>query len=190
MRKCAFWLSLLVIGAFGLPAPAVLRDGRPPVVARTAAVSLMPVADPAVEDPARVAFVGGPPATVEEPDLAADSTNGSVAAPAADPQPPGPGAVCAEARDWVESAGLVLPPGVEYHCPSTEFAHHGAACWYGAPCPGGGFVAVNLELMAGPTTAYVHHVVAHEFCHILQWQQTGATSEARADACAAAHGAP
>ncbi len=77
-----------------------------------------------------------------------------------------------------------------YHCPSTEFAHHGAACWYTGPCPQVAFIAVNLDLMAGTGTPYLRHVVAHEICHILDFQAGIRTSEAGADACAAAHGAP
>ncbi len=96
---------------------------------------------------------------------------------------------CAEALSWVAEAGLPLPPGVGYHCPSTQFSHHGAACWNGSPCPDSAFIAVNLELMGSPAPDYLRHVVAHEVCHILDFQATGVTTEAGADACAARHGA-
>jgi len=80
---------------------------------------------------------------------------------------------------------------VGYHCPSSQFAHHGAACWNnGTYCPRGGFIAINMDLMAGTSTDYLRHVVAHEICHILEFQAAGRTTEASADACAAAHGAP
>ena len=116
----------------------------------------------------------------EEPEVPATP---DPAPPAAEPDP------CAEALAWVSDAGLPLPPGVGYHCPSTQFSHHGAACWNGSPCRGSAFIAINVELMGSPTPEYLRHVVAHEVCHILDFQSTGVTTEAGADACAAAHGA-
>ncbi|MDQ3897005.1 MAG: hypothetical protein M3326_07120 [Actinomycetota bacterium] len=117
--------------------------------------------------------------------VAADVTPAPVPAdPVAERDP------CGEARSWVADAGLPLPPGVGYHCPSTEFPHHGAACWNNRYCPGTGFIAVNLDLIGSPTAEYLRHVVAHEVCHILDFQSTGVSTEAGADACAAAHGAP
>ena len=108
--------------------------------------------------------------------------------PVPDQPPPAPDP-CADALAWVAEAGLPLPPGVGYHCPSTQFAHHGAACWSAAPCRGRPFIAINLDLIGERTTDYVRHVVAHEVCHILDFQAKGWTTEADADACAAAHGA-
>ena len=35
----------------------------------------------------------------------------------------------------------------------------------------------------------VRSVVAHEICHVLQFDATGESTEAQADACAVAHGA-
>ena len=96
---------------------------------------------------------------------------------------------CADALSWVAAAGLPLPPGVDYHCPSTQFAHQGAACWNASPCRGSSFIAINMDLLAGTSTAYLRHVVAHEVCHILDFQGMGYSTEAGADACAAAHGA-
>ena len=107
----------------------------------------------------------------------------------ATPPPPEPDA-CADALAWVEGAGLGLPPGVEYRCPSTQFPHQGAACWNGSPCRGTGFIAINMDLLQGTSTEYLRHVVAHEVCHIIDFQATGRTTETGADACAAAHGAP
>lgn len=97
---------------------------------------------------------------------------------------------CADALAWVAGQGLVLPKGVAYHCPSTRFAHQGAACWNWGPCRGHGFIAINMGLLEGTTTEYLRYVVAHEVCHIHDFRRTGKTSEAAADACAAAHGAP
>ncbi len=105
------------------------------------------------------------------------------------PQPaPNP---CADALTWVGGTGLTLTTDVEYHCPSTQFAHQGAACFGNRSfCPSGGFIAINMALLEGTSTDYLRHVVAHEVCHILDFQRTGTTTEAAADACAAAHGAP
>jgi hypothetical protein len=107
---------------------------------------------------------------------AADETGGAPAGTSDEvtPQPPadqaGAGAgPCADALAWVAGAGLSLPAGVGYHCPSDEFPHHGAACWNPALCSGAPFIAVNLDLMAGTGTSYLHHVVAHEICHILDF---------------------
>jgi len=97
---------------------------------------------------------------------------------------------CGDALAWVAASGLELPVGVGFYCPSTQFSHHGAACWDAGPCPGDAFVAINTDLFAGSGTGYLRHVVAHEVCHILDWQSVGTTSEAGADSCAAAHGAP
>ena len=143
-----------------------------------------------------VAFAG--PTEVPSPVEPSPEALVDIAAPEAAPpealvepaeQPPAP-SPCADALAWVGEAGLPLPPGVGYHCPSTQFAHHGAACWNGSPCPGTGFIAINMDLMQGTSTDYLRHVVAHEVCHILEFQATGWTTEASADACAAAHGAP
>jgi len=105
------------------------------------------------------------------------------------PQPaPNP---CADALTWVAETGLTLPTDVEYHCPSTQFAHQGAACFgHRSFCPEGDFIAINMALLEGTSTDYLRHVVAHEVCHILDFQRTRNTTEADADACAAAHGAP
>lgn len=102
---------------------------------------------------------------------------------------PSPEELCADALAWVESAGLALPSGTGYHCPSTQFGHHGAACWYAAGCPRGRFIAVNVDLMGQVTPDYVRYVVAHEICHIVQFDAGQASTEADADACAAGYGA-
>ena len=105
------------------------------------------------------------------------------------PEPPR--SPCSDALDWVSAAGLPLPAGVDYNCPSTQFAHHGAACWGNLTfCPDRGFIAINVDLLDGTSTEYLRHVVAHEVCHILDFQSTGHSTEWGADACAAAHGAP
>ena len=133
----------------------------------------LPAGDAEVDSP----LDASPPGQPEAPPTPAP------AAPVAEPDP------CGEALAWVAGAGLPLPAGVDYHCPSTRFSHHGAACWNGSPCPDGGFIAINLELIGDASPEYLRHVVAHEVCHILDFQATGRTSEAGADACAAAHGA-
>ena len=95
---------------------------------------------------------------------------------------------CQQARATVAAAGLRLPAGIEYRCPSTQFSHHGAACYDWGPCPDSGFIAINMALIGPATDAYLAHVVAHEICHIYDFQRTGRTSEPGADACAATYG--
>lgn len=122
------------------------------------------------------------------------ATTGSEPAPAP-VQPPAAPAVappanpCDDALAWAASVGLPLPAGTGYHCPSTEFAHNGATCWYATPCRNGKFIAINTELMGLVSRDYFRFVVAHEICHVLQFDATGDSTEAQADACAIAHGA-
>jgi hypothetical protein len=100
-----------------------------------------------------------------------------------------PAGTCDDALAWAASVGLPLPAGTGYHCPSTQFAHHGATCWYATPCRNGKFIAINAELMGPVSQDYFRFVVAHEICHVLQFDATGDSTEAQADACAIAHGA-
>jgi hypothetical protein len=125
-----------------------------------------PALEPAVEPVAVVA--DEPPAPAPEP--------------GPEPEP------CGDALAVVAAAGLPLPDGVDYRCPSTRFAHQGAACWDEWPCPGTAFIAINFDLGADATPEYLRHVVAHEICHILDFRDRGWTTEPRADACAAAYG--
>jgi hypothetical protein len=107
----------------------------------------------------------------------------------AEPAPSPPPGTCDDALTWAASVGLPLPAGTGYRCPSTEFAHHGATCWYATPCRNGRFIAINTELMGPVSQDYFRFVVAHEICHVLQFDATGDSTEAQADACAIAHGA-
>jgi hypothetical protein len=108
----------------------------------------------------------------------------------AEPAPPAPPVgTCDDALAWAASVGLPLPAGTGYHCPSTQFAHHGATCWYASPCRSGRFIAINTDLMGPVSQEYFRFVVAHEICHVLQFDATGDSTEAQADACAIAHGA-
>ena len=147
-----------VAGVVAVPEPA-------PVAIETAAIE--PVAEPAAPAPTAVPEEAAVPADAGPPALE-----------------PGP---CAAALDWVAGAGLPLPDGIGFHCPSTEYAHQGAACWV-TVCSSA-YIAINMDRLVGASPEYLRHVVAHEICHILDWQTTGRTSEAGADACAAAHGA-
>ena len=104
--------------------------------------------------------------------------------------PAGPVGPCAEALAWVAKAGLRLPPGAGYQCPSAQFAHHGVACSYAAQCPGSRYIAINIALMGDVTPEYLRHVVAHEVCHLLHFDAGRESTEAQADDCAAAYGAP
>ena len=122
------------------------------------------------------------------------ATTGPPPAPAPEPPPtteaPAPPAgTCDDALAWTASVGLPLPAGTGYHCPSTQFAHYGATCWYATPCRNGKFIAINAELMGPVSQDYFRFVVAHEICHVLQFDATGDSTEAQADACAIAHGA-
>lgn len=168
--------------ALGLPFSVETGTAK---VAHPAGPAATPDATAVVTDVAPVAETAAP-----EP-IASESLESAPVAAVATAEPPPPPDPCSGALAWVaEEAGLPLPPGVGYHCPSSQFAHRGAACRNASPCRGSAFIAINMDLMAGTNTAYLRHVVAHEICHILDWQTTGTTSEARADACAAAHGAP
>lgn len=104
--------------------------------------------------------------------------------------PGGPVGPCAEALAWVTNAGLRLPSGAGYQCPSTQFAHHGVACSYAAPCPGSRYIAINIALMGDVTPEYLRYVVAHEVCHLLHFDARRESTEPQADDCAAAYGAP
>ena len=164
-------ISVLALGVPLLSAEGVGPDSVPAAVA---ALADLPIAGPLPVAPVEPA----PP----EP-LAADAP-----APTSLPEPPP--SPCSDALAWVAGVGLLLPAGVDYNCPSTQFAHHGAACWGNATyCPDRAFIAINMDLLDGTSTEYLRHVVAHEVCHILDFRATGRSTEWGADACAAAHGA-
>jgi hypothetical protein len=131
--------------------------------------------DPAPIDPEPIERDAVEPAPASEPTPATE----------APPAPPAP-EPCAGALDSVAQAGLPLPDGVGFRCPSTEYAHQGAACWV-TVCPSA-YIAINMDRLVDASPEYLRHVVAHEICHILDWQTTGRTSEAGADACAAGYG--
>ncbi|HUR22908.1 MAG TPA: hypothetical protein VMZ73_03445 [Acidimicrobiales bacterium] len=167
-------LSILAAGFYvasaeaATPKPLVMVSAPAPVVSEPVAQPPLAV-EPVIETVA-VAAVELEPAPAPEP------------APEPEPEP------CSDALDAVAAAGLPLPAGVGYRCPSTQFAHQGTACWDAWPCPGSSFIAINLDLGAGATPAYMRHVVAHEICHILDFRDRGWSTEPRADACAAVYG--
>ena len=168
-------LSLLAAGFYlASVEPATPRSLAPPsapaAVAGEPVTDAPPAVEPVVETVAIVAVEQPAPEPASEP------------APAPEPEP------CAGALAAVADAGLPLPAGVDYRCPSTRFAHQGAACWDDWPCPGSAFIAINLDLGAGATPEHMRHVVAHEICHILDFRDRGWSTEPRADACAAAYG--
>jgi hypothetical protein len=170
-------VAVIALPFFVEPGGARAAGSHPAPVTQTAPASAPPdVGSQAVDQAAADAVV--PEAVVEQP---ADAVPAPTLA-ATDP--------CADALAWVAAAGLSLPATAGYHCPSTEFPHHGAACWDSPACAGARFIAINMDLLAGTTTGYLRHVVAHEVCHMLDFQATGASTESGADACAAAHGAP
>lgn len=148
-------------------------------------------------EPATPKSLAGVPAPVAQPAPAIETVLETVAVvaveepapePAPDPAPAPEPEPCAAALAVVAGAGLPLPAGVGYRCPSTQFAHHGAACWDEWPCPGSAFIAINLDLGAGAAPEYLRHVVAHEICHIIDFRDRGWSTEPRADACAAVYG--
>jgi hypothetical protein len=177
-RWLRYTLASTAISVLALGVPLLSAEvgvGPDSVPAAFAASAELPIAEPLAEAPVEAAAPEPPAADVP--------------APTSPPEPPP--SPCADALDWVAEAGLPLPAGVDYNCPSTQFAHHGAACWGNSTyCPGRGFIAINMDLLGGTSTEYLRHVVAHEVCHILDFQSTGRSTEPSADACAAAHGAP
>ena len=175
VTACLSVAVLVAVVVVTLPTPPDGRQDagvntRPSIV--ELAAPMAPTTDAGPPEAVDVAFADAvpypEPAVTEEPP----------------PEEEGP---CGAALAWVTAAGLAIPSGVGYHCPSTQFAHHGAACWDGPYCAGSGFIAINLELIGGRSTAYLRHVVAHEICHIVDFQATGRTTEARADDCATRH---
>ena len=175
-RWLVYTLTSTAISVLALGVPLLSAEvgvGPDSVPAAFAASAELPIAEPVVA-PVEAAAPEPPAAHVVSP-----------------PSPPeAPQSPCSDALAWVAVAGLPLPAGVDYNCPSTQFAHHGAACWGNSTyCPGRGFIAINMDLLDGTSTAYLRHVVAHEVCHILDFQATGRSTERGADACAAAHGA-
>jgi hypothetical protein len=157
--------TLLSASAIGLPFPTVVATSMVPVAHTTEVTPELPA-------PA--------PAPVEAP--APESVPAPVPAPAPEPDP------CAGPLAHVAAAGLPLPAGVTYHCPSTLFPHEGTACWDEWPCPGTAFVAINLSRMPDATQEHLRHVVAHEICHIIDFRDRGWSTEPQADACAAEYG--
>ena len=152
-----------------------------PATPRSLAALPAPAPEQALSEP-----VAEPPVEIEPVVEPVAAVAVEPPAPAPEPEPaPEP---CADALAVVAAGGLPLPDGVDYRCPSTRFAHQGAACWDEWPCPGTAFIAINLDLGAGATPEYLRHVVAHEICHILDFRDRGWTTEPRADACAAAYG--
>jgi len=170
--------ALIGAAAVLLPVPAGVEHAMPPppiteeTYASVVLASLERESDPERQLEPAAQLEASPPAPPPEPP-----------APPAEPDP------CADALARVEEAGLVLPEGVDFDCPSTQFAHHGAACWDEYPCPGRAMIAVNLGLIGDRPADYLRYVVAHEICHILDFQAGRRTSEAGAHACALAHGA-
>lgn len=179
MRWLAYALASTAMSmlAIGVPSSSPVDVAPATVPVAFVMATQLPVAEPDVEVPDEVAAPDFPAPEVPVPD-----------APAEPPPPPPPSNPCADALTSVAEVGLPLPAGVDYHCPSTQFAHQGAACWGNSTfCPDRGFIAINMDLLNGTSTEYLRHVVAHEVCHILDFQTTGRTTEWGADACADAH---
>lgn len=180
--------ALMSLVAIGLPSAAhagvaVIHAAPPAVVAEPSAVWVPVPAPSALELPSPPAGTPAPESPVEP---APPPPDAAVPAPAPEPeQEPEP---CTASLAGVAAAGLTLPAGADYQCPSTRFAHQGAACWDEWPCPGTAFIAINMSRLQGATPEYLRHVVAHEICHIIDFRYRGWTTEPRADACAAEWG--
>ncbi|HEX8771520.1 MAG TPA: hypothetical protein VF711_12200 [Acidimicrobiales bacterium] len=100
---------------------------------------------------------------------------------------------CAAAHQWVEAHGLVLPAGFAFRCPDPAMFADGASRW-GTTCWNcgmgtGSYIAINIDRI-GSSDEALRYVIAHETCHAIESIATSTTTEASADACAAAHGAP
>ncbi|MGH3849580.1 MAG: hypothetical protein ACRDRT_07750 [Pseudonocardiaceae bacterium] len=78
---------------------------------------------------------------------------------------------CLAARQWVAERGLELPnERWEFRCPdlaldSAGRQHWGLAC---ASCENGTYVGINIALI-GPSESTLRYVVAHEFCHAIEY---------------------
>ena len=182
-RVHALWLAIAVL--LGAATATATTTGPTATTAAPAAT------EPAASGTAAITGIAN---TLEEepaPAAAAEAPEPAAEAPVAAEEPPAPPTVaqrCRQALSAVAAGGLPLPAGTEYRCPSTQFAHHGTACWDWGPCAGGGFIAINMDMLAGASEAYLRHVVAHEVCHIIDFRRKGTTTEWGADACAAAYG--
>jgi hypothetical protein len=141
-------------------------------------VLLLALAACSRQEPPEGAFRASPPPP---------PTTTTAPAPATTAAPPT--GTCEDALAWAASVGLPLPRGTGYRCPSTMFAHHGASCWYAAPCPNSKFIAINTELMGAVSQQYFRYVVAHEICHMMHFDAGRSSTEPEADACAADYGA-
>ncbi|HUQ62867.1 MAG TPA: hypothetical protein VM121_03850 [Acidimicrobiales bacterium] len=100
---------------------------------------------------------------------------------------------CSAARQWVAAHGLNLPAGFAFRCPDAALFADGASRW-GVTCWNcgvgtGSYIAINIDRI-GASDETLRYVVAHETCHAIENVAIHTTSEASADACAAAHGAP
>lgn len=144
--------SLLVVGV--LPLSVQPGGSRTATVPAAASLAVTRPAAPQIrasDHPVLMDVLSQPPAPGDPPAAApVDPGDDTPPAPVPDPTPaPDP---CSEALAWVAAAGLPLPAGVGYQCPSTQFPHQGAACWDGGPCAGTAFVAINMDRLAGTST--------------------------------------
>jgi hypothetical protein len=105
---------------------------------------------------------------------------------------------CAAAAAAVDAGGVHTAPGFEFRCPAqaldiTGVAHWGINCWqmpgmcWNSRDGASNYIEINVGLI-GSSDARLRHVIAHERCHSQDLVATGQTSEAAAEACAAAHG--
>jgi hypothetical protein len=156
-------------------------EAAPVITLPAATVAPEPAPSPTPAAAVTVVAVVREPEPVPEP----EAETPTVAASAADR--------CAAAHRWVEAHGLVLPAGFAFRCPDPAVFADGASRW-GTTCWNcgvgtGSYIAINIDRI-GSSDDTLRYVIAHETCHAIENAMTSTTSEASADACAAAHGAP
>lgn len=104
--------------------------------------------------------------------------------------PPRP-AGCTAALADVQASGLTIPAGWSFTCPAPAYAygaeHFGRTCM--DPCYGASAKSIEVNAALVPP-ARLRGVIGHELCHAWEYQQTGTSSEASADACTARFGFP
>lgn len=130
-----------------------------------------------------------PPPTLPPPTTTAPvvTTTTTRPVPVTVPKPTG----CAGALADVQASGLTIPAGWAFTCPAPAYAygaeHFGRTCM--DPCYGAPAKSIEVNAALAPPSR-LRGVIGHELCHAWEYQQTGTSSEASADACTARFGFP
>jgi hypothetical protein len=172
--------------AFGMP--TVVPQPTPTAAPVTTEAPMPPPTAPPTPAPAapepRVLFVEATTEPAFQPEPAPQEEEAPAASAAER---------CSAARQWVAAHGLTLPSGFAFRCPDAALFADGASRW-GVTCWNcgigtGSYIAINIDRI-GASDETLRYVVAHETCHAIENVAVHTTTEASADACAAAHGAP